>query len=247
MASNDLLSTLLSSGSLESLSEISGAGKGQVQDVLQSALPTLVKSMQKNASSKSGEAALTKAASDHAGIDTSNIGDILKNVDLEDGGKILTHILGDNKNTVANGIAKKSGLSADTIGTILSTAAPLLLSLLGNKQQEQSQNNNSGGGIMDILTSLLGGGNNDNSSNNDSGGGLDLGDIASTLLGGGNNNSNNDNGNGGVLGDLLGAGIGALLGGGTKKKSSSGRKKSTSSGKRKPTSTTKKKPTKKKR
>ena len=101
------------------------------------AVPTLIQNMQKNASTKSGEKSLAKALSDHAKDDTGNISDFLKNADLEDGAKILGHILGENKNVLESGVAKKSGLSSDQVSTILSAAAPLLLNVLGQKKEER--------------------------------------------------------------------------------------------------------------
>lgn len=228
---DQLMETMLGSSSVKSLSNISGADDNQVQQVLAEALPTLVQKMQKNASTKTGEAALSTALSDHAKDDTSDIGTFLNNVDLEDGDKIVSHILDSDKADVKYGISQKTGISADQIGTILAAAAPLLLSLLGNKKNEtQSESNssgglgdllgsllggndnNSGGGLGDILGSLLGGNDNNSSSSNDSGGGL--GGILGSILGGNDNNSSGNN-TGDVVGDLLGS----LLGGKTKKSS----------------------------
>lgn len=206
---DQLMDTMLGSSSVKSLSSISGADDKQVQQVLTEALPTLVQNMQKNASTKSGEAALSTALSDHAKDDTSDIGSFLNNVDLEDGDKIVSHILGSDKANVKYGISQKSGINAGQIGTILAAAAPLLLSLLGNKKNETQSESNSGGGLGDLLGSLLGG--NDNDSNSNGGG---IGDIIGSLLGGNDNNSSNNDG-GSDIGDI----IGSLLGGKTKKSS----------------------------
>ncbi len=119
---------------LKHSSETSGASNDQVKQALSNALPTLVQSMQKNVATKSGEEALAKALSDHAKDDTSNISSFLKNVDIEDGTKILGHILGDNKKSVEKGVAK-SQLTSSQTSTILATAAPLLLSLPGNEEK----------------------------------------------------------------------------------------------------------------
>jgi hypothetical protein len=206
-----LKDTLLGSTSIKTLSETSGANKSQVQQVLQDALPTLVQSMQKNASTKSGADSLSKALSDHAKDDTSNIGSFLKNVDLEDGAKILGHILGDKTSTVETGVAKKSGLTASQAGTILATAAPLLLNLLGQKKEEEDQNENESGGLFSVLASALLGGNDDK--NGSSGGNNSLGE---TLADG--------------LGDVLAVGLGSLLSGGGKSKGKSKSKSSSSGG-----------------
>jgi hypothetical protein len=205
--SNSILSTLLSSGSLGALSDLSGAGKDQVQKVLSEAVPTLVKGMKKNASTEDGEKSLSSALSSHAKDDTSDITSFLKNVDLEDGGKILSHILGGNKAKVESGIADKSGLSSNQTTTILAAAAPLLLSLLGNKKDEEDGKEQSGG-LMGMFSSLFGG-SDDEKEEKDDGFGLD--DVASMLLGGGKEDKNDG------LGDMLMGGLGSLLGNDKKK------------------------------
>jgi hypothetical protein len=245
-ASNDLLSTLLQGGSLETLSKLSGAGKGQVQQVLTDAVPTLVQNMQKNASTKSGEKALSSALSTHAEDDTSDVSSFLKNVNLEDGGKILTHILGGKKSSLESGIAGKSGLTSDQTATILSAAAPLLLSVLGSKQKEKAGKDSSGG-LMDILTSALFGGGDSEDKPKEKDDGFDLGDAATLLLGGSKDNGSKSDG----LSDLLIGGLGSLLGGDSGKKSTTKKKTTTSTKKKTPTakkkSTTKKTTPKKKK
>lgn len=77
--------------------------------MLDSALPLLLTGMKNNASTKAGASSLNKALKDHAKNDTSDIGNFLQNVDLSDGGKILTHILGDSKESEAASIAEKAG------------------------------------------------------------------------------------------------------------------------------------------
>jgi hypothetical protein len=198
--SKSILDTLLSGSSLSALSELTGAGSDQVQNVLAQAVPTLVTGMKKNASSKDGEQSLTTALSQHAKDDTSDVASFLKNVDLKDGDKILSHILGGNKPAVESGIAKKAGVSKNQTATILSAAAPLLLSLLGNKKEEGA------GGLMGMLGSLLGGG----GGSGDDGFGLD--DVASMFLGGGKDDKDEKEESGGDLGDMLMGGLGSLFG-----------------------------------
>ncbi len=238
--SKSILDTLLSGSSLSALSEMTGAGSDQVQKVLSQAVPTLVSGMKKNASSKEGEQSLTTALSNHAQDDTSDVASFLKNVDLTDGDKILSHILGGSKPTVESGIAQKAGVSKDQTATILAAAAPLLLSLLGNKKEEEDQKESSGG-LMSIFSSLLGG-----KDDKDDGFGLD--DVASALLGG----SKDDN-SGGGLGDMLMGGVGSLFGGGDsdseEKKKPAAKKPATkkkTAAKKKPSTTAKKTATSKK-
>ncbi|MDD4095261.1 MAG: DUF937 domain-containing protein [Oscillospiraceae bacterium] len=238
--SKSILDTLLSGSSVGALSELTGAGGDQVQQVLSQALPTLIGGMKNNASSKDGEESLASALSAHAKDDTSDIASFLKNADLSDGDKILSHILGGQKPSVESGIAKKAGVSKDQTATILSAAAPLLLSLLGSKKEEDEKESNSGG-LGGLLGSLLGGG-----SGND---GFGLDDVASMLLGGGNEDKEEKEESGGGLGDMLMGGLGSLLGfGGSdeKEKKPAAKKPSTkkkTTAKKTSAKTTSKKPT----
>ncbi len=145
------LNDLLSSDVISSIAKSAGASKGDTSSVLANALPDLVKSMASNASTKEGAKSLSKALDDHT---TDNgIGSLLKNIDLEDGSKILGHILGDDKKSTESKVSKKSGVDKDTTATILATAAPLLLSALGSEKKSRKTKDND---LGDLLGSLLG-------------------------------------------------------------------------------------------
>jgi len=204
--------------SISALSKSSGANKKQVQQVLINGLPTLIRNMQKNASTKSGAASLAKALSDHARDNTSDVSAFLGNADLADGAKILAHILGDKQKTVVSDLAKKADLSTDQTMTILAAAAPLLLSLLGKKKEADKAD--LGGLLTSLAGSLLSGGAPKKGSSAKKGGG-DLGDVLadglSSLL-------TDGKGQGGALGGILGS----LLGSDAKTKKSGNKKKTTS-------------------
>ena len=123
-----------------------------VSSVINSALPSLLGAMQKNASTPGGAEALAKALGDHA----SNAGNIINNLkgaDLIDGSKILGHIFGGNLNNILNGISKQTGVASNAVSNILASIAPSLLAILGK------QNGSAGaGGLGGLLGSILGGG-----------------------------------------------------------------------------------------
>jgi hypothetical protein len=162
---SSLLSTVISSDSVSAISKTSGAKPSQVSDLLSKAIPVLVKGMQQNASTEQGASSLASALAQHAGSNISNLGSYLGGIDLKDGSKIIGHILGGSSGQVQSGLAQKTGLTSSQVGSILSSVAPLLLSLIGKKQST------SGGGIGSLLGSLLG---------SQSGGGLN--DVLSSAL-----------------------------------------------------------------
>lgn len=145
------LNDLLSSDVIASIAKSTGASKSNTTSVLANALPDLVKSMASNASTKDGAQSLSKALDDHT--TDAGISSLLKNIDLEDGAKILGHILGSDNDSVQSKVSKKSGVDNSTTSTILATAAPLLLSAIGS---EKKSSKTDADGLGDLLGSLLG-------------------------------------------------------------------------------------------
>lgn len=150
----DLLSGQLENEAvLKQLSKVAGADSSQVQQAMKIGLPALIQAMGKNAASPEGAAALAKALDNHKDDNIDNIEDFLKNVDAEDGSKILNHILGDKNKTVQRNLAKQTGLKADQASNIMTQLAPLLLGAMG--KQKASQNVDPSG-LAGMLAGVLG-------------------------------------------------------------------------------------------
>ena len=162
---NALLGTLLSSESISGVSQNTGASEQQVQSVLGSALPLLLNGA--NAQAQDEQSGFADALQQHAASDTSDVTSFLSGVDKLDGAKIVAHLLGMNTQAQTQSVAEQTGVSAAQTGSILATAAPLLMSLMGQQTAaEQSSSNNTA--VSGLLGSLLGG--------------ADIGGLASSLL-----------------------------------------------------------------
>ena len=80
-----------------------------------------------------------------------------------DGAKIVAHLLGANTAAQTQTFAQQNNVSTATTGNILATAAPLLMSLIGQQAQPQNTSSANVGGLMGSLlgsgdmSSLLGG------------------------------------------------------------------------------------------
>ena len=146
------IGSLLSGGGVSAISKRTKVAKDDVAKVLSQGLPVLVAGMRRNADSKEGEAALTRALADHKDADTSNPAAFVKSADLSDGKKILTHVLGEDQSGVVDSISKSTGVTKAKTTSILALAAPLLLSLLGSS----NSSNSSSGGLLGTLGGLLG-------------------------------------------------------------------------------------------
>ncbi len=134
-----LAGTLLSSDSVDGVSERTGSSGSDVSKVLAKALPALLDGANDQAKGKKTSKGFASALSDHAKDDTSDLSGFLGNVDMEDGAKILGHLLGSKEEDKVNEIAEDSGMDASTVLEILSTASPLLLSLLGQQTEEEDK------------------------------------------------------------------------------------------------------------
>jgi len=144
-----MLQTMLSEDSIAQMSAKTGTSTDEVKSVLHSALPAMLSGVQGQASDLSTVEGFAGALDSHALDDTSDINAFLSNVDIQDGEKIVGHLLGGAQATTTDAAAKKAGLNTSTTGSILGAAAPLLMSLLGQQAtqtvQAQSQNGLSSG------------------------------------------------------------------------------------------------------
>lgn len=186
----NLASSLLSSDAISGLSNLTGASGSDVTSVIKNALPSLLNGANEQAKDSNTTEGFVSALASHAKDDTSNLTSFLKNVDLADGSKIITHLLGSNENNVIKSVAKDSGVSEDKASSILSAAGPLLMSLLGKQADDDKDSGLDIGGLIGGLV--------DN---------VDVGGLLTGLLGGDSNSSltaSSGKKKGNILGSLLG-------------------------------------------
>ena len=183
--------------------------ENKTNEVLTMALPVLMAAMKRNASTPQGAEGLMGA------LNSKHDGSILDNLDglfgggvddnvIEDGSKILGHVLGNKQANVENAIGARAGMDTNSVAQILKVAAPLLLGMLGKQTREKQVNDSSG------LDSLLGGLLTGNSPQEEQsflesmldadGDGSVIDDVAGMVLGG----SKKKGGLGGLLGGLFG-------------------------------------------
>ncbi len=167
----DLLTNQLGNENiLKELSKTANAEPSQIQKAVSLGVPALLESLGRNAKTEEGALSLAKALDSHKDDKVDDIEGFLKNVNMEDGSKILGHILGGNKQKVQKNLAAQTGLQDNQVQDILKQLAPLLLGSLG--KQKASKNVGSDGlqnmlagvlagqasknnGIMDSVTKLL--------------------------------------------------------------------------------------------
>ncbi len=150
-----IMNTILSGDSVANMGQLTGTSQEEVTSVLGSVLPSLLSGAQGQAESESTSAGFLGALQSHAQADTSNLSSFLSNVDLTDGGKIVSHLLGAKKDDATAAAAQTAGISADKTSSILSAAAPLLMSLMGQQAaQPQEQETAAASGVGGLFGNL---------------------------------------------------------------------------------------------
>lgn len=182
-----------------------GISKNQIIALLAVATPLVISYLRnKSQDAKEAEALNNALDKDHDG----SILDYTSNLESRqnEGGSILSHIFGNEKNTVENQLSQNTGISMDKIGPILAMLAPVIMGYIGKEKQ---QNNVGAGGLGDLLGGILGGAQSQAQAQQSN----PLNDILGSVLGGGQSQTS-----GNPLNDILGS----VLGGGQQQNQQSG-------------------------
>jgi len=183
---NDLLNLLNKKETLSQLGNSVQAKPDQVQRLAQSAIPTLLEALNRNASTPSGAQSLNKALQQHQNKDLGDLMGFFNGVDTGDGSKIIGHVLGKKTDSIENKLAQSTGLDVAQVAGLLSQFGPLLLSFLGNQKKQSDSSTDS---LSSGLGALLGGNNSNDllgmaSKFLDADGDGDVSDDLSKMLGG---------------------------------------------------------------
>ena len=145
-----LLKALLSEGALKALAKKTGLGPKQLKKLLPLAVPLLIKMLTKNASEKDGALSLLGALTQHTS--KKSMEEQIEEADTEDGGKIIGHILGKEKDQSLLTLSNQSGPSQQQVSSVLSGIAPALLS--GLSAATSSVGSGSSAGKVDLSDGL---------------------------------------------------------------------------------------------
>jgi len=76
-------------------------------------------------------------------------------VDMEDGAKIIGHLLGSKTSSATKKVSKSSGASAKNTEKILAAAAPLLMSLLGQETKKSTKKKSSKSDNAELIGTVV--------------------------------------------------------------------------------------------
>lgn len=164
-----ILGQIVKGGVAENISKKTGLSKEQIEQVASMGLPMIVGGLGRNVSKSDGARALDDALiKDH--VKSPLAGDTTKAVKddvMHDGEKILGHIFGKTTTSVTDAIAKKMGVSTESVSKLLSILAPLVLAYIAKNKLEKkldaegvsseltSQHTSDGTPLMDVVDSIL--------------------------------------------------------------------------------------------
>lgn len=215
----DLLTGNTSNQVAEQAENKFGISRNQIIALLAVAAPLIISYLRnKSQDAKEAEALNNALDKDHNGSILNDSSQL--EARESEGGSILGHIFGGDKQNVENQLSQNTGISIDKIGPVLAMLAPVIMGYIGKEKQ---QSNVGAGGLGDLLGGILGNASNQAQTQQSSplndilgsvlGGGQSqssgnpLNDILGNFLGGSNNN-NQQNQQGGGLGDILGSFLG---------------------------------------
>ena len=156
MDMDTIMNMILQSGALEQVSGMLGVDDKSAESAIESVMPMLLQGMQGQVNNKSTQQGFLQALLDHSADDTDDLKKAVKNVDVEDGAKIVNHLLGSQQQEeVAASAKKKSGLDTKTIIKLMAILAPILMSKMGKQAKAQTKQSNTSdmanvvGGLLD--------------------------------------------------------------------------------------------------
>ncbi|MBT2620699.1 MULTISPECIES: DUF937 domain-containing protein [Chryseobacterium] len=194
----DLLTGNTSNQVAEQAENKFGISKNQIIALLAVAAPLVISYLRnKSQDSKEAEALNNALDKDHNGSildDSSQL-----EARQAEGGSILSHVFGGDKQNVENQLSQNTGISIDKIGPVLAMLAPLIMGYIGKEKQ---QNNVGAGGLGDLLGGILGNASNQAQAEQSN----PLNDILGSVLGGGGQSQSSGNPLNDILGSVLGGG-----------------------------------------
>ena len=151
---NSLLSSMFSPTALANMSKAAGVSQEETKNVLGFGLPSMLTGALNQSQGVDTASSFTNALWQHAKNmnAAANPAAFWGNLDMFDGSKIVNHLFGGNADMLGS-ISRQAGVSQKNTASILSAAAPYLMSLLGQQTQQTVQANQG----ASMLSSLFGG------------------------------------------------------------------------------------------
>lgn len=136
----DLLADNIGGGNVNQIASAISADPQKTQTAVAAALPAILTAMNRGTNTTQGAHALAAALErDHDGSLLDHLGGFLTGQvsgKQADGGGILGHVLGGQRQQVEQGVAQASGLDVSQVSKLLPILAPIVMAALGRRKRE---------------------------------------------------------------------------------------------------------------
>ena len=137
----DLLADSIGGDNIGQLAGAIGADPRRTQTAVSAALPAILAALTQNTNTTAGASALSSALDrDHDGSLLDHLGGFLGGQmrgKATDGGGILGHILGGQRQQLEQGVAQASGLDMSQVARLLPILAPIVMAALGRRKRQR--------------------------------------------------------------------------------------------------------------
>ena len=151
-----IMKMMLQSGALDQVSGMLGVDGKSAESAIEYVMPMLLQGMQGQMKNEETKYGFMQALNDHSKQDTRDLRKAVKDADVDDGAKIVRHLLGSQEEEVAAKATRKSGLDTKTILKIMAILAPILMSKMGQTAKTETARSSSGD-MMKVVGGLLDG------------------------------------------------------------------------------------------
>ena len=146
----DLLNQTIGSGEVEQMSRVIDADPQQTSSAISAALPLLLGGLSRNAASGDGASSLLGALDrDHDGSVLDDLMGYLGQGGSVQGDGILSHVFGNGRSVVEQGVSQASGLDMSKVAQLLPLLAPIVMGALGRARQTNQIDQGSLAGVLD--------------------------------------------------------------------------------------------------
>ena len=136
----DLLADRIGGDNINQIAGAIGADRGKTQTAVSAALPALLTALNRQTNTTAGAQGLSRALErDHDGSLLDQLGGFLGGQvqgKQADGGGILGHVLGGQRQQVEQGVAQASGLDMSQVARLLPILAPIVMAALGKRKRQ---------------------------------------------------------------------------------------------------------------